>query len=312
MNIEKTLQSIRLYSKSPAILLDCLVERIFHGVGTEEYIVLDFASKSKRCRRNYLTQFDSRRMIRHLNAGTSEDKTNIGNKYMFNKFFADFVKRDWLFTGDASEEQINAFFSHHSAVLAKPIGLTKGEGIRRISSQTEIMSGGGTAEYLLEEFITQHHALSELNSDTVNTIRVYTLKDSHGSVHIPAAALRVGAPNNCVDNFHAGGTAWPLDINTGTVVAEGFSKDGSLHSYFLPGRDTFMVGFRVPNWSAVLSTVSEAAERTPLRWLGWDVAVTETGVDIVEANNGADVDLAQFLRGIKDEVNKILDGELSL
>lgn len=151
-----------------------------------------------------------------------------------------------------------------------------------------------------------------MNPDTVNTIRVYTLKDGKGIVHIPAAALRVGTPNHCVDNFHAGGTAWPLDVKTGMVVAGGFSSKGSIHSKYLPGKDIYMVGFRVPNWDEVCGTVSAAAERTPLRWLGWDIAVTEDGLDIVEANNGADVDLAQFLCGIKDEVNRILDGEMKL
>lgn len=143
MDIKKSMRNIRAYSESPVVMLDCFAERIFHGVGTEEYIVLDFASKSRRCRRNYLTQVDSVRMRQHLNAATQEDMANIGNKYMFNRFFSDFVQRDWLYTRDASEEQINAFFARHPAVLAKPIGLTKGEGIRRIISPSEISGGGG-------------------------------------------------------------------------------------------------------------------------------------------------------------------------
>ena len=71
-----------------------------------------------------------------------------------------------------------------------------------------------------------------------------------------------------------------------------------------------MVGFHVPNWPAVLSTVSEAVGCTLPRLLGWDIAVMEDGVDIVEANNGADVDFAQLLCGIKNEANQTLEGEL--
>lgn len=145
MDIEKVLRDIKSYSESPAVMLDCFAERLFHGVGVEAYIVLDFASKSRRCRRNYLTQFDSRRMIQHLNVETStkDDRSNIGNKYLFNKFFADFVKRDWLFTGDSDENAINDFIGQHPAVLAKPIGLTQGKGIRLINKPTDLNELGG-------------------------------------------------------------------------------------------------------------------------------------------------------------------------
>lgn len=141
---------------------------------------------------------------------------------------------------------------------------------------------------------------------------MYTLKDIYENVHILAAVLRVGVSGHCVDNFHAGGTAWPLEVKSGIVVAEGFSVKGTIHSYYLPGKDICMMGFQVPNWSEVLSTVARAAELTPLRWLGWDIAVTENSVELVEANNGADIDLLQFLCGKKDEVNTILNGELRL
>lgn len=139
MDIKKALRDIKSYSESPAIMLDCFAERLFHGVGVEQYIVLDFVSKSKRCRRNYLTQFDSRRMIQHLNIRTSakDDRSNIGNKHLFNVFFADFVKRDWLFTDNVDKDTINDFIGRHSAVLAKPIGLTQGKGIRLINKPTD-------------------------------------------------------------------------------------------------------------------------------------------------------------------------------
>lgn len=315
MDIKKALRDIRSYSESPAIMLDCFAERLFHGVGVEAYIVLDFASKSRRCRRNYLTQFDNRRMIQRLNVETSTkaDRANIGNKYFFNRYFSDFVKRDWLFSGDSTQKEIKEFVEKHMPVIVKPIGLTQGKGIRLINNLSDINEDGDTAgQYLLEERIIQHHAVSELNQDSVNTVRVYTLKDNHENVHILAALLRVGGSGQCVDNFHAGGTAWPLDEKNGIVMAEGFSINGSIHSCYLPGKDICMIGFQVPNWSEVLDTVEKAAKMTPLRWLGWDIAVTESGVDLVEANNGADIDLPQFLCGKKDVVNRILNGELRL
>ena len=313
MNIGKAFKDIKSYSQSPGIIIDCFAERVLHGFGVEQYIVLDFASKSKHCRRNYITRFDSKRMVQHLNyeKTTQEDRWNLDHKQLFNKFYADFVNRDWLFTGDSNEKEINDFIECHSVVLAKPIISTQGKNIRKINKLSDLTDDERVSgQYLLEEIIVQHHALAELNQDSVNTVRVYTLKDRNEEVHVLATVLRVGTPGHCVDNFHAGGTAWPLEIQNGIVVAKGFSATGTIDSYYLPGKDIFMMGFKVPNWPDVINTVTKAAERTPLRWLGWDVAVKENGVALVEANNGADVDLVQFLCGKKDEINQILSGEL--
>jgi hypothetical protein len=45
------------------------------------------------------------------------------------------------------------------------------------------------------------------------------------------------------------------------------------------------VGVQLPEWDAVLALVSRAAEAfAPLRAVGWDVAITDGGVVLLEAN----------------------------
>jgi hypothetical protein len=44
--------------------------------------------------------------------------------------------------------------------------------------------------------------------------------------------------------------------------------------------------FKIPFWEEVLALVQEAALKfLPLRTLGWDIAVTEKGLKILETNN---------------------------
>ena len=45
------------------------------------------------------------------------------------------------------------------------------------------------------------------------------------------------------------------------------------------------VGVQLPEWDAVLELVGRAAEAfAPLRAVGWDVAITDAGVALLEAN----------------------------
>ena len=48
-----------------------------------------------------------------------------------------------------------------------------------------------------------------------------------------------------------------------------------------------MIGLEIPHWNLVIDSVKEAAEMSDrIAYLGWDVAITEDGIEIVEANDG--------------------------
>ena len=48
-----------------------------------------------------------------------------------------------------------------------------------------------------------------------------------------------------------------------------------------------MIGLQIPHWDKILTTVQEAGKLLPnMRYIGWDIAVTEEGCEIIEANYG--------------------------
>lgn len=303
-------KKVQKHTSSKAILLDCIWCRILYGIRPEQYFVLDMAMKSHRCRKQYISTATNDKLLKLLNSDQA-DRPNIGNKYLFNKKFAEFIYRDWLYCADADKNEIEEFMQKHPRVLMKLVGETQGKGIELIQGMEDLQRLGGAdaliqKKCLLEDFIVQHHELAAFNPDSVNTVRVYTLKDRNGKVYIFGAALRIGAPNNYVDNFHAGGCAYSIDVESGIVEAKGIRTVGKERVIFHPGTDKCVLGFRIPNWEKIEDTVIRAAEISNLRLLGWDVAVTEDGAELIEANNGADIDLAQFTHGVKDTVNAIL------
>jgi hypothetical protein len=139
---------------------------------------------------------------------------------------------------------------------------------------------------LAEEFLVQHSALMALSPSAVNTVRVITQLNSRNEVEILGARLRI-SENSPVDNMAAGNFAAPIDIETGVVNGPGVysditRKDVSVH----PITGIPVVGFQVPYWSEILDMMQKAARQVPEnRSIGWDIAVTEKGPELIEGNH---------------------------
>ena len=190
--------------------------------------------------------------------------------------------------------------------MVKPTSASSGHGIHVYKGEliTELIS----QKALLEEFVVQHHKMSELNPSSVNTIRVYTILDKSNTPHILSASIRVGGENSEVDNFHSGGIGYPLDIEHGVVMAAGRSILGK-DCLFHPGTGTKMIGFEVPNWTGLVDYIFRATQVFPTaRMIAWDVAVLEDGFEMIEGNYNGDPGFMQSPsgKGKKREIIKYI------
>jgi hypothetical protein len=74
-----------------------------------------------------------------------------------------------------------------------------------------------------------------------------------------------------------------------------------------------IIGFEIPNWSEVLNTVKRCALMVPeLRYIGWDVAIGVNGIPLLiegNSNSGVDVFQVSLQKGVRDIVNKGLEGK---
>jgi hypothetical protein len=78
------------------------------------------------------------------------------------------------------------------------------------------------------------------------------------------------------------------------VRAKAASKDGEMHE-FHPTSNAKIEGLLIPNYDKCIETVREAAKLVPeLRYLGWDVYITEDGCGLIEANVFPGHDLYQL------------------
>jgi hypothetical protein len=99
--------------------------------------------------------------------------------------------------------------------------------------------------------------------------------------------------NAGVDNYHAGGFASPIDIATGRV-GPGIAKDGFERVGAHPESGVRFEGMTLPFWDETLALVKRVAPFFyDLRTLGWDIAITNSGPMIIEANYLWGVDIVQ-------------------
>ena len=148
--------------------------------------------------------------------------------------------------------------------------------------------------YLVEEVVVQDDTMAMLSSGSVNTIRVITILNGD-KVSFVAGCVRMGQGGNVVDNFNSGGISSMLDVNTGTLMTDGYDK---FRSNFVkhPDTGTVIKGFKIPMWDEARAMVAEAAKEVPqIRYVGWDVAISKEKCPLlIEGNSYPGQDVTQY------------------
>ena len=267
------------------------------GASTGDYFDFEFYNKSFELRSTFLVErhFNLRLMI----CNDSTAMNLVGNKAKVNSLFAKFLRRDWLDSNACAFEDFKFFAAKHPRFIAKPIAGVHGKGIKIIQAEPnkglqKIFAGLQDKKMLAEEIITQHAEISSFCPDSLNTIRVCTILDSHNVAHILTATGRFGRVGNFLDNPRQGGCYVAIDPMTGVIV---FDAINIFHERFQTHPDTGKVfkGFQYPAWKKLRATVKTMAKMIPqLRHVAWDIAINDAGEPVlVEANGSPAVDVQQ-------------------
>ncbi len=139
---------------------------------------------------------------------------------------------------------------------------------------------------LVEEFVEQHPLLDELSSTSLNTVRIITELDSHDRTHIIGARLRFSVDHH-VDNLAAGGLAAAINPDTGQVMGPATSSDiaSPVHTAH-PVTGAAIDKLTLPRWDEVTEVAVRASQHDRRnRSVGWDIAITADGTELIEGNH---------------------------
>ena len=165
-----------------------------------------------------------------------------------------------------------------------------------------------SSPFVVEEKIQQGEEMSLLHPQSINSVRVATMR-VNGCVHILAATLRIGCGNAVTDNAGTGGIYASINIETGKLDTTALNYIGESYDYH-PDTNVKIMGFQIPYWKDALNLIDRiSASVSGATLVAWDIAYSDKGWILVEANdNGAWIILQSNRKiGLKPLLYSLMD-----
>ena len=277
---------------------DMIYCKLRYKIPTDEYVTYKFYNYKHRYRKNFILQWQRKDYIK-INS-----QAFTRSKYAFYQYIPDLFSREMIIAPFCGEEAFVSFLKKHQKIVVKPDQGSLGMGLEVVTyadddaAKSYFANITSARPFICEEFIRQHPVLSQLNPASVNTIRIASLLVD-GEVSILSATLKTGAGSERItDNLSLGGIGAQIDVESGIVCT--FGKDFELKTFtHHPTSGSPILGLQIPHWDAAIDLIKTAHKRLPQCMLyGWDIAITETGVDIVEANSKPGCRIMQVMDGV--------------
>lgn len=175
------------------------------------------------------------------------------------------------------------------------------EGSERVWGEAELRERLEKAsleeDLLIQPRLVNHSDIADLSIGVLSTIRLVTCRDEAGGYAPTHAILRMArGAEATVDNYHAGGIAASVDMESGELGPAtdmgGNAETGWLDCH--PDTGAVIVGRTLPCWSETLDLARQAHAAFPFcTVVGWDIAITGSGPVVIEGNSSPDVDIMQ-------------------
>lgn len=258
------------------IVKDMMYWYLRRGITPKQYWEDRFDCLSKEAKLDMLPERDRILFDRQYNP--KKDIHIIGNKYECYERFKEYYGRECILVNDKTPQQtFESFVKKHGRIIIKPLFNDSGKGVRIYTYGEDLPNHA----FIAEELILQREELARFHPQSVNTLRLNTIRCKE-SIEVVWAILRYGRNNRIVDNAHFGGLFSVIDDN-GVAIAAG---DVERHQYMThPDTGVPLTGFRVPDWEKACDMVRSLATKVgDLRFIGWDLAYSDGGWILVEAN----------------------------
>lgn len=197
----------------------------------------------------------------------------------------------------AEEAKERARLLPYPVVMKPNTGAAGGRAVRFIGDAEELLAAmEGGENYLVQETVRQHPALSRFNDKGLNTFRVYTYRSvKTDETAVLNVGLRMGRGGS-LDNLTAGGIACFVD-ERGKLHKYAITKYGEKYEAHPDSGIRFAECELVPHFGELRALAARLAERIPMpRLAGWDFALDAEGQwRAIEVNlRGHSIRFAQY------------------
>lgn len=224
-----------------------------------------------------------------------------------------------------TEKQLKSLLATIDRDIAiKPISGTHGNGILILSRSGNAFISGDTRYsvediwchvsrdlkrgFLIEEKISNAGYIAETCPGCLNTFRVVTINLQEQGWHPLVCYLKIGSGNSQVDNIRAGGILLLFDDSGKCTRAYDYRRCRFIEHH--PETGVKLLGVEIKDYPEVIIFALKASEKLGfMGTIGWDIAVTDDGLSIIEANGAWGANAVQKTMGrgiITDEVARRL------
>ena len=281
-----------------------------YGYGFEEYLGFRFFEKDIQTRLSFVADWEhfgySDKMNKYENAPIFD------NKALTYKKFKPFYKRELLLIRSSNNTDADRFMQFqkaHPDYVCKPVKAACGEGFQispgKKGKTFDNLITEFSGSFIVEELIVQDERLAAFHPQSVNTLRIPTIRFDDETI-VLHPLLRLGQHGSNVDNAGAGGILCIIDNETGVIIsaADKSGKQYDLH----PDTGKKITGFNIPLWDEAISLAKKLAQVVPEnRYTGWDLALTKSGWIMVEGNRRGQIGWQHLTQiGARSEINGYL------
>lgn len=265
-------------SKKKFVLIDMIYCSIKYQAAFYDYLEFEFYNLNGKQRKTYLTNGKNNELVKTFN--NKEYWHILDNKAEFNDYYKKYINRDYL-KPNFSKEEFDKFIKNKDKIILKPVNGIGGKGIE-IKNTNEANLYEYSKDFLVEEIIQQNKELNKIYDKSVNSIRMFTFFDGKNS-YLLQSIIKFGN-NGFVDNFSSGGMYAFLD-DYGKIITPAIDQNDNIYTIH-PYSKKQILGFQVPLFDEAKKTVLEASkELKEVKYIGWDVALKDGGVCIIEGNS---------------------------
>lgn len=271
-----------------------MVSSLFkYGCSYEEYFFYDFLhNQDVKYRNSFITDFN--RFTYYAKCNKYKNLKLFDDKQKTFELYGAYYGRELIFLTENSQEELAAFVSRHPRIIVKPTNLSCGQGVELIDTTTYASTEElfhhliSTGRFLVEEALVQSPELAKLHPSSVNCARVATVllgKPGNYEVEVFHPFLKIGRHGSVIDNgVSVRGIVVKIDKDTGKLCTDGCDEDGMRFTEH-PETGVVLKGYHLPDWEQAIRLVKELALILPSnRYVGWDLAHTNSGWVVIEGN----------------------------
>jgi hypothetical protein len=155
--------------------------------------------------------------------------------------------------------------------------------------------------FLLEKKVKQHKFFDNYSKTCTQSLRIVTLLTSSGDVEVVITNLKLAREGNYVDNLSVNMLCARVDEFG--IIGKGFvfeDLESGKYTTWEKHPDTgyTIEGEKVPYYEEAVALAKKAQSKIPfIRFIGWDITITENGPLIFEGNYGFHIYLFQVVIG---------------